>query len=137
MAFNGSLLSLSGAEFPWQYIQAESYQGSLKSMDLDSTRVSTGVLNRNVLDHQAIEISFQTLPLNNTETADLWAFIRNHYISKPQERKCRVTAYIPELDDYVTQDAYVASDPTFSIRRIDPANRVIEYDSYEIKFIGY
>ena len=138
MAFNGSLLQLSGTEFPWQYIVENSYSGALKTMDLDSGRVATGVLSRNVLDHQPIEIKIKTRDgLDNVENADLWSFIRSRYVSKQQERKVRVTAYMPEIDDYVTQACYVTSDPTFPIKHIYPSKKRIVFSSYEIKFVGY
>lgn len=137
MAFNGSLLQLSGAEFPWQYIVEESYSGALKTLDLDSGRVATGIMERNVLDHQALEVKFNTRSLNNEENSDLWRFIRSHYTASTKERRVRVTAYVPEIDDYITQDCYVASDPTFPIRRIDRKKKEIKYSGYEIKFIGY
>ena len=137
MAFNGSLITINGAEFPWHYVEENSYKCALKTLDLDSGRVATGVLERNVLQHQSIEISFTIKSLTNTEQADLWSFLRSRYISGLQERKLRINAYVPELDDYVIKEVYVASDPTFQIRQISPSKRVIKYASYEMKFIGY
>jgi hypothetical protein len=63
--------------------------------------------------------------------------LRSRYISGLQERKLRINAYVPELDDYVIKEVYVASDPTFQIRQIAPSKKVIKYASYEMKFIGY
>lgn len=137
MAFNGSLITINGAEFPWHYVEENSYKCALKTLDLDSGRVATGLLDRNVLEHQSIEISFTIKSLTNTEQADLWLFLRSRYISGVQERKLRINAYVPELDDYVLKDVYVASDPTFPIRQINPSKKVIKYASYEMKFIGY
>lgn len=137
MAFNGSLITINGAEFPWHYVEENSYKCALKTLDLDSGRVATGVLERNVLQHQSIEISFTIKSLTNTEQADLWSFLRNRYISGLQERKLRINAYVPELDDYVIKEVYVASDPTFQIKQINPSKKVIKYASYEMKFIGY
>lgn len=137
MSFTGSLLKLSGTEFPWQYIIEESYSAAIRTLDLDSGRLADGYMDRTVLQHQALEISFNTRKLNNTENEAVWNFIRSHYTTSIQERRVSVTAYIPETNSYITQDCYVASDPEFPIRRIDRKNRIIKYDSYEIKFIGY
>ena len=61
--------------------------------------------------------------------------IRSNY-TIPLERKAMVSAYVPEINDYVTQEMYM-SDPQFKIKRIDDATDTVYYEPVRIAFIGY
>ena len=72
--------------------------------------------------------------LTNTELGTFLGSIQRNYINE-SERKVLASVYVPELDDYVSQDMYMA-EPIIKIRRIDKDN-TINYEAVEIKFIGY
>lgn len=136
MSFNGSLFTIGGANFPLKYIKAESYTCQREIMDLDSTRDTSGLLQRNVLDHESAVITFQVKDgMWNDEHAEMWSFINSH-LSSAKARKARITYYIPELDSYDTGDFYIPT-PTPVIYYVDTKNNRIMYRSYEIQFIRY
>lgn len=136
MSFNGNLLSLGGTQFPLNYIYKESYTITPnRRLDLDSTRTTTGVLNRNVLSHTATTISFQTKPLDNEEMAEMWSFIRNAYTDE-DAKKVRVVYYSPELDSYESGTFYIP-DVEFPIYSVDTDNSTILYKSQTIELIEY
>ena len=84
--FNGDLLMLGGDVFPAKWMKAETYKATTHVMDLDSTRSQTGKLQRNVLEHTSGDISFETPPMWNDEFAEMWAFIRKHYIGSKVQK---------------------------------------------------
>jgi len=138
MAFNGYLIQMSNNgktynNFFSKFISAESYKVSKKILDVDSYRDANGVLHRNPLEHSSYTISFDTNPLDNIKLNEFLTVIRESY-SVPAERKVNLTFYVPEVDDYVTQDCYMP-DIEFPINYIE--NNVIKYDRITIKFIGY
>lgn len=134
MAYNGTLLSLSGDAFPLKYVFKESYEITPQArLDLDPFRSTEGYLMRNTLAHTASKISFQVKPMWNWEHAEMWAFIRSHYTDS-HERKVRLTYYQPELDDYETGDFYI---PDFKPKMDLAAPDKILIRSYELQFIEY
>jgi len=135
MAFTGSLFSIKGDAFPLKYIYKESYTAQREILDLDTTRSTTGKLQRNVLDHESFVIAFQTRPMWNTAHANMWEFINNR-LANSKARKCNLTFYVPELDDYDSGTFYIPT-PVIPIHVVDTDNNKILYNSYEIQFIKY
>ena len=137
MAFAGYLLRVGNYEIDGTYyINWDKYDVTRNIQDLDSYRDANGVLHRNALEHVPIKVEFETREnLTNADVATFFGNIRNNFIL-PIERKATVTAYVPELDDYITQDMYMA-DPQFKIKRIEKSTNIIHYESIRVAFIGY
>lgn len=136
MAFQGYLVKIGNYTLPYKYIKFDSYSVFMSVTDLDSYRDANGVLHRNALSHRPNKCEWETpAMLTNTDFADLMRNIRNNY-TKPEERKASVTLYIPELDDYATQDMYMP-DIQPSIYRYNKDLGKLQYNSIRLAFIGY
>lgn len=137
MSFNGTLITVgSYAIDGTYYIGWDKYNVTRNIQDLDSYRDANGLLHRNALDHVPVKVEFETREnLTNADIATFFGNIRSNF-SVPKERKASVTAYVPETDDYITQDMYMA-DPQFKIKRIDPNTNIIYYEPIRVAFIGY
>lgn len=134
MAYNGYLIKVGNYTIPHKYIKAETYQALYSTIDLDSTRLANGTLNREVLEHHVGKVEFETIPLmDNEQLNDLLSNIRNNY-TNALEKKANVTFYVPEYDRYETQEMYVP-DITFTMYFAD-GNKV-KYNPVRIAFIGY
>lgn len=119
---------------PHGYIKFDSYSIARRVQDLDSYRDANGVLHREALEHVPLDIEFETpAMMTNITYADFMSNIRTNY-TKPQERRVIVTAYVPETDNYVTQEMYFA-DPEPSIYMIK--RNVIYYNPIRVSIIGY
>ena len=142
MAFNGILVTVGtndNTKFDIDgeyYINWDKYNVTRLIQDLDSYRDANGVLHRNALDHIPIKVEFETREnLTNTDVGEFFGRIRANF-TVPAERKAIITAYVPELDDYITQEMYMA-DPQIKIKRIEDSTNVIKYESIRVAFIGY
>lgn len=137
MSFAGYLLRVGSYEIDGtRYINWDKYNVTKNVQDLDSFRDADGILQRNALKHVPVKIELETRDnLTNAEMATFFGSIKSNF-SDALERKASVTAYVPEDDDYITQDMYMA-DPQFKIKRIDPRTNVVYYESVRIAFIGY
>ena len=135
MAFNGNLLVVGSYEITGRrYINWDKYKVTRLIQDLDSYRDANGVLHRNALDHIPIKVEFETRELlTNEDIATFFGAIRSNF-TNAAERRASVTAYVPELDDYITQDMYMA-DPEMPIHHI--TDNTIYYESIRVAFIGY
>lgn len=135
MAYEGYLIKVGGYTISSKkFIRAESYTTSMKIQDLDSYRDADGVLHRTALSHVPNKVEFETpAMLTNTDMAELFRNIRSNY-TVPAERKAPITLYVPELDDYVTQDMYMA-DPQFTM--YGNYGNEIRYNPVRISFTGY
>lgn len=134
MAYSGYLIKVGLYTIPLSIIRAETYSPYKSVTDLDSYVDANGVLHRNALEHIAYKIEFETVPmLTNTQFADL---MNNLYgnMSNTLERKASVTAYIPEIDDYITQDMYM---PDIKPVLYYADNEKIQYNQIRLAFIGY
>lgn len=137
MAFNGTLFTANGfAVNGIGYISEKSYKTTKIIQDVDSYRDAEGVLHRNALEHSPIKVEFQMREgITNTEWNTFWRGIFGDNPASNLERKVNITAYVPELDDYITMDAYVP-DPEMTIAQIVD-NYTIKYSSIRVAFIGY
>lgn len=93
MAYAGTLFTLGGEKFPLSWVYQESYHVTPHIYDLDSTRTTTGELQRNVLAHRSASISFETTPMTFGEYEAMWAFIRSKYISGDYPKTLTCTYY--------------------------------------------
>ena len=135
MAYSGFLVKVGDYEIPAdKFIRAQSYKATLGVQDLDSYRDANGVLHRTALAHRVNKVEFETPAMMiNTDMAELLKKISYQY-TVPAERKFVGTFYVPELDEYVSQDMYM-SDPSFTIYGI--FDDVIKYNPVRIAFIAY
>lgn len=134
MAYQGYLIKINGVALPYSFMKAETYKVTKHGQDLDSYRDANGLLHRTALEHFVAKVEFETPPLKtNEDIKELMSYIKPQYIM-PTEKKLSVEVYIPEDDDYMTQDMYVP-DISFEIYYAD-AN-VIKYNPVRIAFIGY
>ena len=135
MAYSGFLVKVGEDEIKAdKFIKAQSYKVTLNVQDLDSYRDANGVLHRTALTHRVSKVEFETpAMLTNTDMSELFATIRKNYTVEA-ERRFIGTVYIPEMDDYITQDMYMP-DPAFTIYGI--FDGVIKYNPVRIAFIAY
>ena len=133
MAYQGWLIRVGNYTIPLSVIKADSYSAFLSTGDADSYSDENYVLHRNATGI-APKIEFETIPLlTNAQFADLMSNIRSQYI-KANEKKCSVTAYQPETDDYFTQDCYI---PDIKPQMYLASDTEIWYDPIRFAFIGY
>lgn len=133
MAYNGYLLKVNGTTIPDKYFRAETYKVTWNTNDLDSYRDANGELHRNALPHKPMKIEWETPPLmTNTQMAQLMALLP--MAESNTERKASVTAWIPELNGYKTQDCYMP-DPEFEL--YGTYGGVVRYNQVRFAFIGY
>ena len=134
MAYAGYLIKVGTYEIPLSIIRAETYSPYKSVTDLDSYVDANGYLHRNALDHIANKVEFETVPmLTNTQFASLMSNLYGQ-MSNTLERKASVTAYIPETDDYVTQDMYM---PDIKPTVYYADENVVKYNQIRLAFIGY
>lgn len=134
MAYAGYLIKVGDYEIPAdKFIKSGSYIPYVNMQALDPYTDANGYEHIEAVELKALKVEFDTpAMLTNTEFAELMSNIRANYI-EVKSRKCTVTAYIPEYDDYVTQISYMA-DFKPSIYNID--GNVIHYNSIRFAFIG-
>ena len=131
--YSGYLLRIGNDTFPMKYISEKTYTAYASVQDLDSYRDANGVLHREALSHVPIKVEFETKPLDNVEYAEIMQMISKNYINE-LERKVSVTVFIPEKNDYVTQEAYMAEpQPKISVIY----GNKIQYEKLRMAFIGY
>lgn len=134
MAYGGYLVRVGSYTIPLSFIKAETYKITHLIQDLDSYRDADGVLHRNALSHVPDKAEFECVPmLTNTEISAVVNSIRSQF-TNPAERKASVTVYVPERDEYITQDMYMP-DPEYSIYYAD--DTIVQYNSVRFAFIGY
>ena len=114
------------------YIKEKTYTAYQSVQDLDSYRDANGELHREALPHVPIKVEFETMPLDNDSYGAIMNIIKGNYLNE-LERKVSITAFIPELNGYVTQDVYMA-EPQPKISHIDDK---VHYESLRMAFIGY
>lgn len=134
--YSGFLIRLGDYEVPKSYIQRKTYKTRLSVIDVDSKRNANGNLIRNALDDKKNIAEFQTVPcMSNIDVAELFSNISRNYII-PKERKILATLYVPEIDDYMTQELYI-QDPEFIIDDEDEDTGLLYYEPMTIAFTAY
>ena len=135
MAYNGYIMKFGNDVFNMDWIFRDSFSITPnRRQDLDSYRNANGKLIRNVLDHTATTITFQTKPMTRHNFALMMEFIRNHFISS-QERKVRINYYSPDINAYRTGDFYM---PDFEVQTImQKKSGELLYNTCTLEFIEY
>ena len=133
MSYSGYLIKIGDYKIPHKYIKADSYQAYVNMQDVDPWTDANGYLHRKAVKLKALKVEFETKALlTNKDFASLMSNIRAN-ITDADARKCKITAYIPELDKYETQTGYMA-DFTPQIYFAD--ENVVKYDPIRLAFIG-
>lgn len=134
MAYQGYLLKIGNYEVPHSIIRAETYQVARNGQDLDSYRDANGKLHRTALEHFVIKVEFETKPLlTDQQFGDFMSNISANY-TDVTEKKAMATAFIPELNDYMTQEVYV---PDIKPTIYYADNNKVQYNQIRLAFIGY
>lgn len=134
MAYQGYLLKVGDTEIPHSYMRAETYKALLSTNDLDSYRDLDGVLHRNPLEHKVGKVEFETPPLlDDKEMTEFLNMFQNNYLDSV-EKNVIATFYVPELNDYLTQEMYVP-DLNFTLYYAD--EKVVKYNQLRIALIAY
>lgn len=134
MAYRGYLIKVGDYVIPHSIIQAESYKVTYNSQDVDSYRDANGVLHRDALDNYVPKVEFNVVPmLKNDRLSEFLYNIRRNYIL-PVERKVHASVYIPEIDDYVESNMYLAD---FTPEMYFADANYIQYKSFRMALIGY
>lgn len=109
MAYSGFLLKIGDYEVPGKYLGASSYFAYVNTQTIDPYTDSNGKLHMNFLPLAPLKVEFTTPNMvTNTELAEFIKKIKEQAVDQNVKRKFYATAYIPELDDYVTELAYMA-----------------------------
>ena len=133
MAFSNYLVKIGNYTIPNKYIKYDSWSSIYETLDWDSYRDMAGTLHRNALSSRKIKVEFNTPYMYKSDFDALMAGIRGQFTDSA-EQKGSVTAYIDELGDYVTQDAYLVNvNP--KVAQNSPFG--IIYQPTRICFIGY
>lgn len=134
MAYSGFLIKVGNYTVPFRYIEAKKYKCGIKGQDLDSYRDANGILHREALKNKAIKTEWETpTGKEESELRELMDNIRRQYTNQI-EKKALVTAWMPEIGDYVTMDCYMP-DVEYTIDYADETT--VEYSSFRLAFIGY
>lgn len=134
MAYSGWLLKIGDYIVDdSRFIKTSSYSAYANMQALDPWTDANGYEHINAVDLKAIKIEFETpAMLTNTELSELLNNIKKNYVDA-KARKCMVTAYIPELDSYITQLCYIAN---FTPQMYGTYDGVIHYNSVRFAIIG-
>lgn len=135
MAYAGYLIKIGDYTIPLSLIKADSYYAYVNMQDYEPWTDEKGYLHRDAVALKALKVEFETKAmLNHTQFATLMSNIAAQYITgKEIGRECNITAYIPELDDYVTQRGYMAD---FKPQMYLASATEIRYDACRLSFIG-
>lgn len=133
MAYNGYLLKLGNYIVPHSILRADTYSAYINMQDVDPWTDADGYVHRNAVDLKALKVEFETVPmLTNKTFTEFMSNIRNNFISTV-DKSIDITAYIPELDEYVTQRGYMV-DITPQIYGV--FNGVVNYGQIRFAFVG-
>lgn len=134
MAYEGYLIKVGDYIIPTnKFIKADSYIPYVNMQDLDPWTDADGYLHRNAVELKAMKVEFETpAMLTNITLEELMSNIRKNY-TNPTARECMVTAYIPELNKYVTQKCYLAD---FTPQIYSNYGGVLRYNPIRLAFIG-
>lgn len=132
--YQGYLIKVGEYSIPLSIIRAETYSCTYNSQDVDSYRDANGYLHREALDNYVPKVEFNVVPmLSNQQLSSFLANIRSQY-TNATERRVVASVYVPEIDDYVVQDMYMAD---FTPEIYFANNAFIQYKEFRMAFIGY
>lgn len=133
MAYGGFLVKVGEYIIPQKFIKADTYKAYTNMQDVDAYPDGNGYLHRNAVELKALKVEFDVRAmLTGSELEELMSNIRNSYTNS-RGRECIITAFIPELNDYVTQKGYLAD---FQPQIYGTYGGEIHYSSFRMAFIG-
>lgn len=135
MAYSGFLLKIGDYKVPaGKFISAQSYAAYRNTQTIDPYTDNNGRLHMGFLPLAPLKVEFSTpAMLTSSEFSEFMNNIKKQAIDGGVKRKFYCTAYIPELDDYVTELSYLADiKPTI----YSAAGGVIKYNSIPITIVG-
>lgn len=134
MAYSGWLLKIGNYIVDEErFIKAESYSPYANMQVLDPWTDANGYEHINAVDLKALKVEFETpAGLTNDDFKEFMDRIRENYV-EGKARKCIVTAYIPEYDDYATQLCYISN---FQPQIYGIYDGKIHYNSIRFAIIG-
>lgn len=136
MAFSDYLLKSGNDIFPHELIAEESYKiKPTMRQALDPLRDTTGLLHLKMAPRKVTEISFETVPLDNTQVGQLMTWLKNHY-ADDLVQSINLRYWNEKKNDY-SEDLFYLVDPEFNIDEIDRLTHRIFYKPTTINFIGY
>ena len=115
MAFNGNYyIKVGDYPIPLEYMAYKTYVAAPdQTQDLDSYRDANGLLHRNVLDHRATKLTFNTPMLTNRQFRDLIGNIRAN-MTDIVAKNVTLTYYDEWTDSYKTGDFYMPGTMEFT-----------------------
>ena len=146
MPFDGYLVKVTSAATPYviplKYMEPQTYQAPLITQDAEPLQTASGKLNRNVVKHQVIKVSFETIAgITNHELDKIMSGIRRGFSAegwkRDVEKKLKIKAYIPEINDYKEMDVYLKPDMEITIDTIDDVTNTVTYEPISFVFTGY
>lgn len=134
MAYSGFLLKIGDYIVPDKYIGTQNYSAYINTQTLDPYTDGDGLLHMSYVSSTPLKIEFTTPNmLTGAEFAEFMQQIKRQTIDGNVQRKFYCTAYIPELDDYVTQLSYLAD---FKPNVYGTYGGTIRYNSISFSIIG-
>lgn len=133
MSYQGYLVKVGNYKIPNDFISAETYVAYKSVQDLDSYRDANGHLHREALSHVPCKAEFETPSLTASEFAKTMQGIKSNFTNS-LEKKASVTIFIPEDNDYITQDMYM---PDINVTIDSVLNGDLLYKPVRLAFIGY
>lgn len=128
MAFAGWLLKVDGKILPSDYIKLSSYEITPEQeQDLDPYRDVTGLLHRNVLEHEPSKIELQLKMLHEKQMIEADSILGDG-------KECTVEYWNPKRHGYASGTFYIPA-RTYSIYRIEK-NDVV-YNPQRVALIEY
>lgn len=136
MAYSGYLIKFGSYIIPEKFIGFDTYSVLYSTTDLDSYRDADGILHRSqVLDHKVGKVEFSTPYINSKDFNTVMASIREQYVSPAKSKTAMVSCYIPEINDYISQNMYIP-DITVQIHKKNTDGSFL-YEPVRFAFIGY
>lgn len=134
MAYSGYLLKIGGYTVPDKFLGAQSYSAYVNTQTIDPYTDSNGKLHMDFLPLAPLKVEFVTPNMvTNKEFAEFMKQIKAQTVDGNVQRKFYCTAYIPELDDYVTELSYMAD---FKPNIYQIVKETIKYSSIAFTIVG-
>ena len=137
MAYMGYLIKIGNKEIPTKYIAESSYYATpSQRQDLDSYRDNTGLLHRDVVEHEPSKVEFKTIDgLTEAEVTAIWDIFSSESANW-NEMKANVEFYDPLTGTYLTEPMYLKN-PKVQIDEIDQETNTVYHKSIQFTLTGY
>lgn len=130
MAFAGWVLKVDGKILPVSFIKLSSYEITPEQdQDLDPYRDTTGLLHRNVLEHEPSKIEFQLKMLRESQMIVVDGILGDG-------KECMAEFWNPKRHRYTSGNFYIPA-RTYSMYRVDADRNDILYNPQRVALIEY